>query len=94
MNDEFIKRMIYENEKDVAFRSSGYFYRKIQEKYKIFNAKLYSDVYINIINYQIKKYGQSLDFVRDIYLNDTGREKQIKVYNSRRYYLKKGREND
>lgn len=92
MKDDFIKRMIFENEKDTAFRSSGYFYKTIQEKYHIFS-RCYSDVYIKIINYQIKKYGQALDYARDVYLNETGREKQLKVYKSRRYYLKKRNEN-
>lgn len=94
MNDDFIRKMLFENEKDTAFRSSGYFYKHIQEKYKMFNPRMYSDVYINIINYQIKRYGQALDYAKYFYDSDTGREKQKKVYNSRRYFLKKGRNED
>ena len=91
MKDDFIKCMIFENEKDTAFRSSGYFYKTIQEKYHIFS-RCYSDVYIKIINYQIKKYGQALDYARDVYLNETGKEKSKKVYNTRKYMLKKARD--
>lgn len=91
MKDDFIKRMIFENEKDTAFRSSGYFYKMIQEKYHIFT-RCYSDVYIKIINYQIKKYGQALDYARDVFINEGAKEKSKKVYNTRKYMLKKARD--
>jgi len=91
MKDDFIKRMIFENEKDTAFRSSGYFYKTIQEKYHIFS-RCYSDVYIKIINYQIKKYGQALDYARDVFISEGAREKSKKVYNTRKYMLRKARD--
>ena len=91
MKDDFIKRMIFENEKDTAFRSSGYFYKTIQEKYHIFS-RCYSDVYIKIINYQIKKYGQVLDYARDVFINESAKEKSKRVYNTRKYMLKKARD--
>ena len=91
MKDDFIKRIIFENEKDTAFRSSGYFYKTIQEKYHIFS-RCYSDVYIKIINYQIKKYGQALDYARDVFINESAKEKSKRVYNTRKYMLKKARD--
>lgn len=61
MNNEFIERMIYEKEKDTAFNNSYDFCKKIREKYKI--DYYLGDLYKRIINYQIDKYGASLQYV-------------------------------
>ena len=59
--NEFIENIIFENEKDKGFKNSYEFYKLLLSKYKI--GKKIPDLYKRIINYQIERYGQSLDYV-------------------------------
>lgn len=61
MNNEFIERMIYETEKDNTFNNSYDFCKRIRDKYKI--DYYLGDLYKRIINYQIDKYGCSLQYL-------------------------------
>lgn len=88
MKKEFLKRMIYEKEKDKSFRSSNYFYSYISRKYNIKAVKAeYGDLYRMILRYQIKKYGKSLTYI-DYSIGDKGqdiaRTKAKEVYNQRK----------
>lgn len=58
---DFKERMIFEREKDLAIESSEKFYKKLRDIYK-YNGdrKRFSNLYRNIVNYQIKKYGAML----------------------------------
>ena len=56
---DFKENVIFEREKDTAFRSSEYFYDKMEEKYGL-TIKQCSELYVRIIKYQVKKYGSNL----------------------------------
>lgn len=58
---DFKERMIFEREKDLAIESSEKFYKKLRDIYK-YNGdrKRFSNLYRNIVNYQIKKYGATV----------------------------------
>lgn len=61
MKNEFIERMIFEKEKETSFNNSYDFCKKIRDKYKI--DYYLGDLYKRIVNYQIDKYGASLQYV-------------------------------
>lgn len=58
---DFKLRMIFEREKDLAIESSEKFYKKLRDIYK-YNGdrKRFSNLYRNIVNYQIKRYGATV----------------------------------
>lgn len=56
--DEFKENIIFENEKNRAFKNNNEFKESINKKYKYTPS---SNLYRKIINYQIKKFGKSLD---------------------------------
>lgn len=88
MKENLLKTIIFINEKDISFKSSSYFYKYISEKYHINAVNFeYGDLYKKIVQYQVKKYKQSLTYNYEKY-SETGREKAIKVYQER-YYRKK-----
>ena len=56
---DFKENVIFEKEKDTAFRSSEYFYNSMKAKYGLTNEQC-SKLYIKIVKYQVKKYGSNL----------------------------------
>lgn len=58
-----VDKLIYEGYKDKPVNGMGYFKRKIKSDYGIMPS---SDLYREIVNYQVKKYGKQLHI-------DTGR---------------------
>lgn len=63
MKDNFIENIIFENEKENTFNNSYDFCKRIKDKYKI--DKYLGDLYKKIVNYQIGKYGCSLQYLVD-----------------------------
>ena len=61
MKDEFIDNIIFEKEKDIPIKNATCFYFKIKNTYKVYPSNR-SDLYRRIINYQINKYGHSLQW--------------------------------
>ena len=57
MNNEFIERFIFENEKDTPFGNSSEFYKMLKDKY---NIDRIPDLYKKIVNYQLDYYGKTL----------------------------------
>ena len=57
MNNEFIERFIFEQEKDLPIKNKESFYKKLKDRYNLDEMR---DLYIKIINYQIDTYGESL----------------------------------
>ena len=92
MNKEFIENIIFENEKDNAFGNSNYFYKKLNVRYNIrATAKDYSELYKRIINYQIKKYGRSLNPRERMYTLEDGIKAQQLVRMQQRQIIKSRR---
>lgn len=56
---DFKENVIFEKEKDTAFRSSEYFYNSMKAKYDLTNEQC-SELYRKIVRYQVKKYGSNL----------------------------------
>ena len=65
MNTEFIEKIIFENEKNTPFRNIRVFYAILHNKYKL--KGYHTDLYRKIINYQVDKYGHSLNDIHDYY---------------------------
>lgn len=56
---EFKEQFIFEEEKDTPVESASKFKKKITKKYgREINVR---DIYIKVINYQVKTYGTTLD---------------------------------
>lgn len=92
MNNEFLENFIFEKEKENNFASASYFYRTLAMKYKIKNTQkeLYSDLYKRIINYQVSKYGCSLNY-REIFSREQNIQNAKKVYDMRKQMKKRKR---
>ena len=88
MNNDFIERMIYECEKDKPFKNIKLFYKEIYDKYKI---KPSSELYKEIMNYQIDIYGQSLNYdeKEKVYRSNEDMRHITVKSNARRYSRKK-----
>ena len=59
MTNEFIDELIFTECKDICFKNAKKFYDHVFKRYRIKEKKV--DIYKRIINYQIKKYGMSLN---------------------------------
>lgn len=83
---DFKEKIIFENEKDSPFKSIKEFRAKIFQKYKYTTS---SNLYREIINYQILKYGRSL--VNDvIFMTKEDRIRLCDNNKKRRYMRRKG----
>ena len=58
MYDLFKSQVVLELEKDNAFYNAQHFKRKITQKYGLVPT---TEMYLKVVNYQIKKYGITLD---------------------------------
>ena len=56
--DEFKENIIFENEKNVGFKSVTEFKENVYKKYKYAAS---SNLYRKIVNYQVKTFGKNLD---------------------------------
>lgn len=88
--DEFKENIIFENEKNRAFKSSEEFKEIVNEKYKYAAS---SNLYRRIINYQIKKFGNSLNS-EVYYPTHEDKIKSNDNANKRRYARLKGWKRD
>lgn len=89
MKDNFIDNYIFEKEKDLPVKNATCFYFKIKDVYKVYPSNR-TELYKRIINYQVKKYGSSLQYG----YRKTKEEKERLSRNARyrkRYRLNKGR---
>lgn len=88
---DFKEGIIFESEKDNSIRNIGEFRKRV---YKTYDYKgNISGIYRRIINYQIKRYGKTLDK----YIEHYSQEQKAKFNTNsciRRYEKRKGRKSD
>lgn len=84
----FINEYVFNLEKDKAFNNSNEFYKMIKDKYKMERSP---ELYRRIINYQIKKYGSTLESYVD--LHSTSELIKMGQKSRKRLYFRKKRGN-
>ena len=77
MKDEFQYNYIFEVSKEKAFRNSIQFRNYLATKYGITSKEIGTKLYTAIINYQVKKYGGSINPIYVFYSKETANKVRI-----------------
>ena len=91
MKNDYLEKVIFELEKDTQFVNCRDFYKTLVKKYQIKNYWFYREVFVRIINYQIKTYGKSLSYVDEMRTKEEYKRRATAVYQMKRQRLGKKR---